>query len=195
MSYPDMKQCMKMLDRYGTPEHVIGHCKAVAFTACAIGAELKKHGSDLNIPLILAAGLLHDMARTSQDHEKVAADHLSGLGLDDIADIVRVHMRYPKFNELPDINETDLVCLGDRLCIFDQYAGVDPRMDYIIRKCNNDPRAEKVINENRLQIHHLLDDIEGVIGISVDDLCGSYGLREHAQFMPNEPPDWLRDSL
>ena len=42
--HPDRERCLQYLSDYGTPAHVIGHCKAVADTACRIGAALNEAG-------------------------------------------------------------------------------------------------------------------------------------------------------
>ena len=45
--HPDRDRCMAYLAEYGTPPHVIGHCKAVAETACRIGAALNEAGGTM----------------------------------------------------------------------------------------------------------------------------------------------------
>ena len=35
-------ECYRLFDEYGTPEHVIGHCRAVSDTAVKIGEELNR---------------------------------------------------------------------------------------------------------------------------------------------------------
>lgn len=42
--HPDRKKCLQYLRDYGTPPHVLGHCKAVADTACSIGRALNEAG-------------------------------------------------------------------------------------------------------------------------------------------------------
>ena len=51
---------MCIRDRYNTPTHVIGHCKAVTLVAMTIGKELNEKGYNLDIELIQGAGLAHD---------------------------------------------------------------------------------------------------------------------------------------
>ncbi len=43
-NHPDKERCFQYLKEYGTPEHVIGHCRAVAETACRIGSALNAAG-------------------------------------------------------------------------------------------------------------------------------------------------------
>jgi len=45
--HPDREKCMKSLQEYGTPDHVVGHCVAVAETACRIGRALNAAGGTM----------------------------------------------------------------------------------------------------------------------------------------------------
>ena len=164
------KECLRILDQYGTPDHVIAHCAAVARVAVAIGKKLKAKGHDLDLDLIEAAGLLHDIARTSSNHEKVGENHLRQLGLDRVADIVAVHMHYPGFNPIGQINETDLVCLGDRVCKEDQYVGVEERMNYVLAKANGNPHSTAIILQKKAELLEYCRRLEEHLGIPLDDL-------------------------
>ncbi|MBQ3466542.1 MAG: HD domain-containing protein [Firmicutes bacterium] len=42
--HPDREKCLQYLSDYGTPPHVVGHCIAVAETACRIGRALNEKG-------------------------------------------------------------------------------------------------------------------------------------------------------
>lgn len=42
--HPDKDRCYEYLKQYGTPQHVIGHCAAVADSACRIGRALNEAG-------------------------------------------------------------------------------------------------------------------------------------------------------
>lgn len=165
------QQAYEILNEYGTPSHVIAHCEAVSKVAERVGIELNKKGFDLDIELAATAGLLHDMARLEEDHQKVAAEWLRERGYDRHADIIAVHMNYPAFNAARDTNETDLVCLGDRVCIEGSYAGADKRFDYIINKASKHaPSHIPIIESKRAAMKDYIKDLEEIMGISLDEL-------------------------
>ena len=56
-------------NEYDTPLHIRKHCMAVAEVAKAIGLELNKQGHELDIELIYAAGLTHDVVRLKDRHD------------------------------------------------------------------------------------------------------------------------------
>ena len=187
-SHPDREQCMQMLADYGTPAHVIGHCKAVAAVGYILakalnercremdglqgtGQPLQLH-FDLDLDLILAAGLLHDMARVEDMHWEAAARFCEVRGMQQEADIIRVHMTYDPFNDLAHLNETDVICLADRTVLEDRYAGLERRIDYIIEKArrNGHPEHEPHILRKKAETRVLIDAIEAFLGCSMDAL-------------------------
>lgn len=170
--HPNRQQCSQFLKEYNTPAHVIGHCNAVADTAWKIGNALNRHGYDLNLELIMAAGMIHDIARVEDEHWNRGAEFMEKLGYQQEADIIRVHMHYAAFNPVDQINETDLICLADKLVLEDQYAGVDKRMDYILKKAKKfgRPDAEEAIMKKKEETKLFICEIENIIGISFDQL-------------------------
>ena len=170
--HPDRQECLNYLKEYNTPAHVVGHCKAVAETAYRIGKALNEHGYDLDLELVLASGLIHDIARVEDEHWNRGAEFMEKLGYQQEADIIRVHMHYTPFSQVKDIDETDLVCLGDRLVREDQYAGLDKRMEYIVRKAEKAgrPGAAEAIARKKKETRAFIEGIEAVIGMTIDQL-------------------------
>ncbi|MCI2061230.1 MAG: HD domain-containing protein [Eubacteriaceae bacterium] len=168
------QECLEMLQNYGTPKHVIAHCIGVAEVAVRVGKALNLHGYDLDIALTENAALLHDMARTEDNHWTVAADFLRDLGYDAQADIIEQHMFYDPFSPVDKITETDLVCLGDRLVKEGDYVGLDERMEYIMNKARGrgDEAAVGRIRVKKEELRKFISDIEDVIGCTIDDLMG-----------------------
>ena len=172
MKHPTKDECFRLLNEYHTPEHVQGHCKAVAETAYAIGKALNEKGFNLNLELITAAGLLHDIARVEDKHWEVGADMMDKLGYDEESTIIRQHMTYSPFSDINSVSELDLVCLGDRLVKEDEYVGLDDRIDYVIKKAakNGHEDAKPYILEKKEDARRFMDEIEGIIGINIDEL-------------------------
>lgn len=172
MKHPDRQECERLLNEYKTPEHVKRHCRAVADMAYTVAEELNKHDFKLDLKLILAAGLLHDIARVEDRHWDVGAELMDKLGYHREAEIIKVHMTYSPFSDINDVTETDMVCLGDRTVLEDEYVGLDKRIDYVINKAKShgNSQAEPIILEKKKQTRKFIDQIEAVIGCSLDDL-------------------------
>lgn len=196
-AHPDRAQCYAYLREYGTPPHVIGHCKAVAAVGYTLAKALNERNRTfalrntrdnidpgkkdcdgqplqrtLDLQLILAAGLLHDIARVEDMHWEAGARFCEQRGLLQEAKIVRVHMTYDPFNDLAHLDETDIVCLADRTVLEDRYAGIDRRIDYIIDKAerNGHPEHRPHILRKKQETKELIEEIEGYLGRSMASL-------------------------
>lgn len=170
--HPDRTECMRYLNEYATPPHVVRHCKAVTDAAMKIAGELNKHGYDLNLDLIQAAGLMHDILRVEDDHDLLGAELIEDMGYEDEADIIRDHMKYSEFNSVDALTEKDIVCMADRIVKEDEYVGVDRRLEYILNKIKKrgDYEAIKYVTAKMEGMRKLLSQIEDIIGMSMDEL-------------------------
>lgn len=171
-NHPSRQECLRYLKEYKTPDHVIRHCQAVADTAVKIGRALNQQGYHLDLGLIEAAGLIHDIARVEEKHWERGYQLAKERGYDQEADIIKVHMHYSPFSAAENVNETDLVCLADRVVKEDTYVGLDKRMEYIIQKARQQGHAdaEKRIMEKKKEAQVLIDGIEKTIGMTFDEL-------------------------
>ena len=172
MKHPTREECENLLEEYQTPAHVRAHCREVARVACVVGRALKEKGAALDLELILAAGLLHDIARVEDKHWEVGADLLEKLGYGAESEIVRAHMFYSPFSDIGDVTETDLVCLGDRLVKEDRYVGLDDRIEYVVRKAvrNGHEDAVPIIMKKKQETIRFMGQIEAMVGCSIDRL-------------------------
>lgn len=133
-TYPSEEECMVLLDRYGTPERVRRHCSRVAQVAEAVAVELNRCGLKLDIPLVVSAAYLHDIARVHSRHDRAGAQYLRSIGLDKVADVMYDHTFHRIEHRGFLIDEEDVLCIADRLVLEDRYVGPEKRMEYIIGK-------------------------------------------------------------
>ena len=171
------REAQELYKEYGTPEHVIRHCKGVTMIALTIARELNRHGYSLDTDLIFGAGITHDMARVQERHWDVAADKLLKLGYPEEAELVRYHMTGVGYSPIETVNEQDMIWLGDRLIKEDTYVGIDERFKYIEDKAIRYGEGQKGldrIRSSKADMQHLMDGIASVIGKTIDELIG-YG--------------------
>jgi len=161
----------KLYEKWKTPDHVKAHCKAVSDVGVKLASELNKHGYNLDLDLIRGTGLVHDVARIYDAHDLLGYKILSEEGYIDEANIVKVHMRYPKYNSVENLNETDIICLSDIVVIEGKYAGLDARIDYIINKMTEKtPERIKLILLRKEEIRKLMNQITEIIGKTFDGM-------------------------
>ena len=100
------------------------------------------------------------------------ADKLEDMGYMEESILVRNHMTGTGYNDISKVNEMDMIWLGDRLVKEDQYVGIDERFEYIIEKARSMGAEDHIkdILESKVDMQRLLDQIQEVIGQSVDSL-------------------------
>lgn len=103
--------CERLMKAAGGP---LDHCRHVAQNAAAIAEELP----GLDRERLLHSALLHDVARSRQDHPRVGAEWLRELGYPEIAQIVAAH-HDPDSEE---INEKTVLFLADKVPIEERFA-------------------------------------------------------------------------
>lgn len=163
------KECYALFREYETPEHIKLHCRAVSNTAVVIADRLNQHGFHFDLELIRVSGLIHDVVRLRKDHAEEGAEILESLGYEEEAKIVRGHMHH-RLVSLEGADELDMVCLGDRLVKEHAYVGLDERMNYLIHKKGENPERTRRILEGKKEIRKFMDEVEDVIGCTIDSL-------------------------
>ena len=161
--------CKRLYAECGTPENVIAHCRAVGDTAYEIAHSLNEAGCDYDEDLVRMSGYVHDLMRVYENHGERGADVLEEQGYFDEADIVREHM-YHCFHTIENLDETDIVCLADRMVKDDKYVGIEERMsDLIIRRKVPDFMIA-YINEKKEETAEFIREIEKISGKTMDEL-------------------------
>ncbi|MHC4325848.1 MAG: HD domain-containing protein [Planctomycetota bacterium] len=68
-SLPTRKECLALLAEYHVPPHIVNHSKTVAKLAVFLAQRLNENGAAVEIPLLEAACLLHDLLRVNDFKE------------------------------------------------------------------------------------------------------------------------------
>jgi radical SAM family uncharacterized protein len=168
----DDETCRKLYKEFGTPEHVIRHCRAVSDAGARIARALNDAGGDFDVELVRVSGLAHDVMRTKENHGEAIADILTERGYAEEADVVRDHMHYD-FSDSGQITETDILCLADRLVQEDHYAGIDIRIDYLIHKPGETRERTAIMLEKKKDTIAFMQTVERRMGRTIDSLFSS----------------------
>lgn len=96
MSYPDYTACLTLLTDEGVSASVLNHVKAVHGFSLIIGKEFIERGHRINMSLLEAGALLHDIGRSKVhdlSHAIVGSEIAKRLGLpDDLVTIIKNHI-------------------------------------------------------------------------------------------------------
>jgi uncharacterized protein len=127
---PDREQAIEILKRNHCSPKVIKHTEAVSALAVEIAKQLQAKNHPINLQLVEAGALLHDLGRSqthSVDHAIVGAKLAQQEGLpQEIVSIIKRHvgagitseeaqwLGWPKDDYVPQTLEEKIVCYADK---------------------------------------------------------------------------------
>lgn len=152
-----------MTEIFLVEKEIIDHCQAVAEVAVILGKALKKVGNELDLDLIAAAGLLHDLAKKQSDHARRAEQILCQLGYPNVADIVGAHMDIP-IEDRKSISEKEVVFLADKLVQGSRMVDLELRFKTKMKEYASDPDVISIIDgklQSALTVKHQLEQLTG----------------------------------
>jgi len=143
---PSREQAIQILKDANCQPQVINHCIAVTDYALTLSCRLQQKGHTIDLPLVEAGGILHDLGRAKNntiDHAVVGGQMAETLGLPEgVSRIIRRHvgagitdeeartLGWPRDTYVPQTLEEKIVCYADK-CV-DQ-GGVVPIENEIAR--------------------------------------------------------------
>ena len=157
---PSEEECYAILKRSNTPERVINHCKQVADLSCAICSSLIKSGCPMNLELIRAAALLHDLAKGKPNHAQVGASLL--VNYPEIAKIVVEHTDICLNIDHP-LAEKEIVYLADKLVIGDRITSLQDRFSGPLEQHKDDQEVTRKIKQRFSNAESIQSKIEQII--------------------------------
>lgn len=124
-------RALKLHRKYGSNDHIVGHCETVAKVCGILVAALKERGVRVNEESVMMAALLHDIGRNrtqTVQHGFVGAEMVTAEGIDPAtADIIRKHvgagisgeeagrLGFPEGDYVPRTIEEMVVCFADKM--------------------------------------------------------------------------------
>jgi uncharacterized protein len=132
MAIPSRRECLEILRREGVADEVIDHARLVEALGTAIAEKIaEKHSGAVDLGLVVAGGLLHDLGRAKTHdirHAQYGVEMAEEMGMDPrIVEIIRRHvgggvtheeakaLGLPEWDGMPRTLEEKIVCHADTL--------------------------------------------------------------------------------
>lgn len=158
------------------PGRVVRHSRTVAVVGVALAEALKPDLAELDVDLVRAGCLLHDMAKGSPRHAAVGQALLENLGLCRLGSLVGSHMLIsPEHLDTPLPTEEQLVYLADKLVVEDQVRSLEGRAARTLQKHAGDAAVAQGV-EARLRASRIIAQrVEAIAGRSLDEIVATAG--------------------
>ena len=159
---PSIKECYKLLEKQKVPSHIIRHSEKVALISSFLTCFLNLSGTKLDIKLVTAGALLHDIKKyesiidRSINHAEEGYKFLLKLGLERVALVVRYHVVLPeKVFRSSEVFEEEVVFYADKRVKHEEVVSLEERF--------KDLRKRYGINENILKRLNKLEEVSFLV--------------------------------
>ncbi len=159
----------------------LAHGRGVAAVALALGAACNAAGASLDLALIEAAALLHDVAKGGPRHEAAGGRLLDALGFGRAAAIVAAHRDCCLPMDAP-LTEREIVYLADKFVFGRWLVPVADRFRQKLDLFAQDPEASAAIRRRRDNALAVLARVEAAMGQPAEAAIHAAGFR------PGPPP-------
>jgi CTP:molybdopterin cytidylyltransferase MocA/HD superfamily phosphodiesterase len=167
--FPDEDECAELLEIARTPETVVLHSRAAADAAFRIADALGRKHVKIDKRLLLAACLLHDIAKGKPDHDAEGARLLRERGYAETADAVASHKDLPPREA---IGEPEVLYLADKTVDGTRISTISARAAKIEARFAGDAEALAAARRRISAAEALREKIEAVAGTKLEEILG-----------------------
>ena len=162
---PSRQTCLSLMEQYGMLPNIKDHSLQVARIAVCLGKNLMAQFPELNLDLVEAGALLHDIAKTETiknrgNHAQIGEEMVKAMGFDPLARIVAQHVRLEEAYFLNGwIDEVVLVHYADKRVRHDEVVDLKDRFDYLVEIYGRSPEAVERIGalyQDTLKLENLI---------------------------------------
>lgn len=165
---PSGKECSALFEMFLTPANVIDHGKKVSDVAELIAVKInERQPKKIDVPLLKAASLLHDIAKGKENHPFAGAAFLRENGFGRVADVVEKHHDLGNTDRYR-IDEQAILYLSDKLVAGSEIVSLDERFDKTLSRFVSDLQATNAAKKRYSVALQLMGEIEMFIDQHLD---------------------------
>ena len=139
MNIPSSKECYGLIREMGMMDHIVDHSEQVCRVAVYLADKLNHKGIDLNLELIRASALLHDITktrsfRTKENHAETGGKFLQERGFIEVGHVIAQHVKLDTYVASNSPVGAEIVNYADKRVLHDQIVSLKDRMAYILER-------------------------------------------------------------
>lgn len=162
---PDLEECFSILEIQGVPDDIVRHCRKVMEVSLEIHYGLGNAGLGLNVHILKAAALLHDMAKSEKNHARAGGELLQKMGYGQVGSVIGSHTDI-EVDEKSRITESEILYLADKLVKEDRRISIEDRFGNSLDKYRDNPEAVRKIESRSNAAYKIIKKIETATGRS-----------------------------
>ncbi len=168
---PAREECLRLMREHGVLKNIVDHSIQVARVAIYLGKELNKRGQSIDLGLVEAASLLHDLTKTKsfgtkEDHAWTGSQILKEMGYEEVGEVVAQHVWLSHPIDPSYVSEEELVNYADKRVMHDRIVSLEERFKDLRERYGKDQksidylgRMEESIREIERKIFLILEKV------------------------------------
>ncbi|MCJ7748977.1 MAG: HD domain-containing protein [Desulfobacterales bacterium] len=172
---PTRDECLRLMSQYGMMSHIIDHSIEVTKVALYFAMELNKRGQSIDLDLVEAASLLHDLTKseslkTKEDHAQTGSQRLKGMGYVRVGEVVAEHVHLARKNDPSLVTEEEIVNYADKRVEHDRIVSLEERFCDLMDRYGKSQKASEQIEQLKKATFEIENKIFSILGIDPSDL-------------------------
>jgi uncharacterized protein len=172
---PTREECLKLMGEYGMLENIVAHSLEVARVALFLSIGLNKKGQRIDLGLVEAASLLHDLTKTEclktkEDHAQTGSRLLKEMGFERIGQVVAQHIWLCKEGDPSSVSEEEIVNYADKRVMHDRIVSLEERFNDLKERYGRIESAMNYLERLQKEIYGIENKIFYILQINPGDL-------------------------
>src|SRR4030042_2544794 len=163
------------MKQYGMLENIIDHSIEVANVALYLSTELNRRGQRINLLLVEAASLLHDLTKkdsfkTKEDHAWTGSRLLKEMGYEEVGEVVAQHIWLSHDIDPLLVSAEEVVNYADKRVMHDRIVSLEERFNDLRDRYGRDREAMDYLDRMGREIHGIEQKIFFILKIDPTEL-------------------------
>jgi len=172
---PAREECLRLMKQHGMLENIVDHSIEVANVALYLSTELNKKGQRIDLRLVEAASLLHDLTKTDsfktrEDHAWTGARLLKEIGYEDVGAVVAQHIWLSRDVDPLLVSEEEVVNYADKRVMHDRIVSLEERFKDLRDRYGKDQKGMDYLGRMEMVIKEIENKIFLILQINPHDL-------------------------
>ncbi len=172
---PSREYCMALIDKYDMLPNIRDHSLKVRDVSMIIAEAVDRADGSIDLPLVEAGALLHDITKTrsidnkeKENHAQTGEELLVELGFPKTGKVVGEHI-------IPDerggiLTAAEIVSYADKRVLHDEVVDLEARYEYLMERYGRFPAALEFYDLMRHRMHQIERLIERLTKIPLEEL-------------------------
>ena len=162
---PTRAECEAILVTQSVALPQVRHSRRAAEVAERIALALERSGLPLNVELVRAGALLHDLAKGQPNHAAVGAEFLRSMDFPRVATVVGAHTELDFLDG--QLDERAIVYLADKLVRGDNVVTLEQRFQPALARFSDNPPALHAVQSRRSTAQAVAQAVETQLGVPI----------------------------